>query len=442
MKLNKLNNLIQDNALCKKIFNNEKKIYEENIGKALLNIQEGRDEAITTLVTKLLNKVMFEVNGTINTKDTSSRESCRLLGKIKETFEEQKDTIASIYENVMQLLERIPSNAERKKKNTQAFFTEYGKFPEHTFTLPELLEVGKRLNQDGYKKAKTLFKTMKAMIKQDPAITSLTKTDLELFPKEIRPKYNGPFDFNRFGRELNQVYLNASEVTFPEQKYILWGCPHNVSVVNHFFQQALEKNISVLVSTHQATEALDRSNAFWSADSVNNLSLNGGWKLEHLGGKALAEDTKPNEDGRIPRLVETTIRATKKNQERFITHLHYDGWKDRHPMPSLQLFDQLLDRMQELNPDPQIPVAINCVGGVGRTGTTAVSLLLRRKIDQRRKENGQDWLDSTTVNIPEIIYEFRKQRESIVGNEKQFTQIHAAAHMYYQKSKNTKLDTV
>src|SRR5207244_1443289 len=104
-------------------------------------------------------------------------------------------------------------------------------------------------------------------------------------------------------------------------------------------------------------------------------------------------------------------------EKRTLTHLHYNAWRDGHPMPDEKLLHILHDRIQALNPSSKVPIAINCRAGVGRTGTIAVSHHLRQEIE-RQIAAGKN-LDDIRVNIPATVYAFRKQRENVLRRASQ-----------------------
>jgi protein tyrosine phosphatase len=94
----------------------------------------------------------------------------------------------------------------------------------------------------------------------------------------------------------------------------------------------------------------------------------------------------------------------------------------------------LLDEMEQSNPSREIPIAINCISGVGRTGTIAVSYYLRREIDAQLASGTS--LDDIRVNIPEVIYKFRIQRPYTAGRALQLVQLYSVLASYVEKLKH------
>jgi len=97
-------------------------------------------------------------------------------------------------------------------------------------------------------------------------------------------------------------------------------------------------------------------------------------------------------------------------------------------MPSEKLFVSLLDRIEVLSTSEKLPVAINCLDGVGKTGSTAVSLEIRSKIREQIAAGIPP--EEITINLPETIYAFRKQRRNVLANEQQLSQVASTLHTY------------
>jgi len=115
---------------------------------------------------------------------------------------------------------------------------------------------------------------------------------------------------------------------------------------------------------------------------------------------------------------ETTL---KTSGGKIVKHLHYDGWCDSCAIPDLDLFQKLLERMQELQGSSVNPIAINCKGGVGRSSTTMGSYyfewLIRKELEAGKKPT------EVLINLPEFAYAMRKLRLGAFDNGKQFPQI-------------------
>lgn len=293
------------------------------------------------------------------------------------------------------------------------------RFPEEGCYLKDLRAEAKKLQANDHKKARAIIREINARVKVDKKIQALTNKSAKMNPKVAGNK-SFPFDINRSGRQFKGLYINASDVRLKAQNYVLAACPRDRRGANDYYEAALAQDVAVFVSAIKSTEAKSRYNNFWMKDKLHTIALRDRSRILHIGSKVLKNDG-------APQIIETALRTSTGKK---ITHLHYDGWGDKRPMPSEKLLGDLLDRITELNPDPEVPVAINCRGGVGRTGTIAVSLYLRRFIDSELQAGKK--LDKIMVNIPEIIYAFRNQRNRIIGNPSQLAQLYTVLADYYE----------
>ncbi|MBS0634806.1 MAG: hypothetical protein JSR37_05025 [Verrucomicrobia bacterium] len=304
----------------------------------------------------------------------------------------------------------------------------YDQFPKESCTLAELKEKANELQANNFSKAKKLLLEIRRRVLKDPKIRVLTTIKSKLH-KRNEGRLHHPFDKNRLGKQIKDLYINASDVRLKDQNFILSSCPRSLSEVRDYFDGAIARNTQVFVSCLKSTEVEDRRNNFWQNKVLKNIRLRDGSKLSQTSSRVLKtlENSKRNT---VPQIIESRLLTSKGIA---LTHLHYEGWKDKTAMPSEKLLNLLLDRIYELSPDPKIPVAINCKGGVGRTGTVAISLYLRRVVDRELKAGKP--LNTITVNIPEIIYMLRKERKRMVGIATQLTQIYTVLYAYYERLK-------
>jgi len=224
-------------------------------------------------------------------------------------------------------------------------------------------------------------------------------------------------------RNEQEPILNASDVELEGHKYLLFGCPENAATAGQLFDAALERNVTLFVSLLQSTEAKDKFNNYWTEEQCRRIVSRQGWSFTHDSRKVLAAAELRAATPNRPELVETLIVATKGDDVRVLTHLHYQGWIDRDVMPHEGLFHILLNRIEELQEGTQAPFAINCHGGVGRTGTTAISHYFRKKI---AAELGRGTpLGKIEVNIPEMVFTFRKQRRYFLQESGQLANVYS-----------------
>ncbi len=284
---------------------------------------------------------------------------------------------------------------------TEAIGVEH--FPEADCYLYQLREIALRLQKNDHKKARELIQELRA---QTPTRTFKNGT----------------------GRHLPGIAINASDVKMKLQKFVLAACPRNRKAAKDYYEATLDQNVTLFVSAIKSNEAKSRYNNFWTKKRLKKIALKDKSKIVHVTSKVLCINNNTKHKKVVPQIIETTLETTSGKT---ISHLHYDGWRDKRAMPCLQLFSQLLDRIYELNPDPKVPIAINCRGGVGRTGTIAVSLYLRRLVDAELAKGVK--INDIKINIPEIIYTFRRYRKRLIGNPHQLAQIYSSLADYYER---------
>lgn len=222
------------------------------------------------------------------------------------------------------------------------------------------------------------------------------------------------------------------DVNTPFQDFILGACPRNDQEVAAIFKRFIDENHHLLVSLLQSFEVPSnrRVTDFWKNERL--ASLIPGWTFKVREEKELDSRPIEREGQRPPRVVETTIEATNGVVTRIFTHLHLDGWPDQSPMPwGEELFHVLQMRIAQLCTGPRDRIWINCLGGVGRSGSTAVARYIKQMIDAEVTRGTR--LDQIKINIPEIIYAFRKQRPELVGQPSHLAHLHAWVGRYYKE---------
>jgi len=228
-----------------------------------------------------------------------------------------------------------------------------------------------------------------------------------------------PYEHNRIGREKSGFFLNANLAKIEGSDYfVLASCPQRKELVGKYFDYILDRKIRVLVSMHQVSEVGAHS-AFWSNEVLKDIALDGGWKIENTKTAIVKEGTKVSlpkdssinvlalsEDERkklLPRIVERTLLARRGTEERTITHFHYENWHDKTPCPDLNLLQTMLNRKDELIPSKEV-FAINCKGGVGRTGLVAATDLCRQKIKEKA---------DAPINVPLLLAKLKGERNGL-----------------------------
>ncbi|MDB6081836.1 MAG: hypothetical protein JWO53_1108 [Chlamydiia bacterium] len=305
-------------------------------------------------------------------------------------------------------------------------------FPEEWCALGTLKARADELKACNFKKGKKIIAEIKRRVKIDPAIQGESTNDAKKAKhKAVASKDNPPFDKNRTGKNVQGAsFLNATDAHFNNQNFILSALPKTIDCARSYFDAAIQQGATVFVSLHERGEAKSRCNNFWGQDTLSKIVLHDTRTIAKAAQKVLIEGQKDAKSKGASKIVESILQVANGKT---ITHLHYDGWHDRHPMPDEQVFQLMLDRMEELNPNQETPLAINCKGGVGRTGTTAISYLLRKQVDAAVAAGIN--LEEIKVNIPELIYAFRKQRSGVLSQEAQLVQIYSVLGSYYERLK-------
>ncbi len=278
----------------------------------------------------------------------------------------------------------------------------FDRFPEEECSFADFREQKELFLQDRGKRGAALFEEMRRRAVADPAMQISFKETLEYTggPKAVEQP---PYDYNRTGKELG-IYVNATNITMQDgQRFIIAGLPHDKQCAANYISGAMAQGSAVFVSLHESDDTADRLNGFWKAEATSDMRFYDGSFVVKTDEKVLYHG-KPGIN-RDTKVVETTITLSNGKE---LTHLHYEGWCDSTPVPDIDLFQKMLARMRELNV-LDAPIAINCKGGVGRSGFTLLVYALERSIDK---------MDSLgNINLIEIIYALRKQRANFFGTE-------------------------
>lgn len=238
--------------------------------------------------------------------------------------------------------------------------------------------------------------------------------------------------FSMQNKKPEDPIINASAVKMGEDRnYILFSCPDNAIGAGILFDIALEKGISLFVTTLESTDASNKFNHFWKNEKLARIKSRNGWKIINIHQHILATAEKEPEGTNTPQIIESTLLAIRLGETRILTHLHYDGWRDRQAMPSETLFYSLQNRIMEHQKEQNAPFAINCYGGVGRTGTTALSHYLRKEVDTQLALGKK--LDEIEVNIPELLFQFRLQRNYFLQESGQLANVYSVLGDYYEE---------
>jgi hypothetical protein len=291
----------------------------------------------------------------------------------------------------------------------------YGSFPVEALPLRAMRQRAEELSANGYRISAQIIKTIRSDVKKDPRI-----------PRS--------FDFNRTGRDIPGMKIHMNDVDCPYGRFRLGGCPRSLVDTSSLFKKVLEAGDLLFVSLHEKGEHPERYHDFWENEKLRTLRLDA-WTIQKTEEKELARMQTPSTQGKIGRLVESTLIASRGEEKRTLTHIHFDGWVDQSPLPSEDLFYTLQQRITQLCPTPQDPVIINCIGGKGRTGTTAAARMIKFYIDKQLEKGVK--LDDITLNIPQdIIYDIlRMHRKGMIGQPSHLAHLYAFTARYYEELK-------
>ncbi len=229
------------------------------------------------------------------------------------------------------------------------------------------------------------------------------------------------------------LFDRGSHVAIPNrQNYILTGSPHGSKMIGSFYDELIKRNVQVILTANQANES-SSCPEFWSNKELKHVKLKGDWQIENVENR-----TKIHAKGKgDSKIVERILHLKKGKETREITHLHYEKWKDKNPAPDTELLHALLDRKDELHKSKNVPVdvpfVVNCKAGKGRTGTLAILDYARKEVDAQVAKGKK--LNEVSLNIPEMIYEMRKQRPSLLGRTSQVQQVYQALGLYHDRLK-------
>ena len=288
-------------------------------------------------------------------------------------------------------------------------------FPEETRSILDLKKRTEELKSDYYAKA-----------------VELGCVIARTFKKHVKDTHHD-FSLNHSKKRMRkppESSLNANDVRMGERRnYLLFSCPKDVKEAGSLFDAALQVGVTLFVSLLESTEAEKKFNNYWQTSQLSQIATADGWTFEVQNKTVLAESLDDQKSANTPRIIETTIRAKHKEEdERTLTHIHYEGWPDREAMPSEKLFRTLLDRIMELQQGRDVPFAINCHGGVGRTGTTALSHYLQSEVDAQLASHHDP--EKILVNIPRTLFKFRLQRNGFLGQEAQLVNVYSVLSDY------------
>lgn len=260
----------------------------------------------------------------------------------------------------------------------------------------------------------------------DTSITTLPRTISKHPEYRKRGYHTSPFDHNRLGREVEGTYLNASEVHLKDgPKYIFAAIPRDSVTIADYYHCLMQKGTKVVVTTNPTLESED-CRPFWLNTELEKVTFRDGWTIREIATNVLMK----NKSSKGPELIQRTLNVTKGGEAKTITHLHYENWPDHKAAPDDEMLSALVHKINELQTTNDHPIAINCKGGIGRTGTLAIAHLAIHEIKKQLKAGKKK--DEVSLNIAKMIYSLRKERRGMVSHKEQILQIYRLIHEYYK----------
>lgn len=302
----------------------------------------------------------------------------------------------------------LRSALTKSKKEKAAQKPKEERFSRATFSLPQALSIAKDLKFIAKEHAKLLKRCEKV-----PAMRAVR-------------------DFQK-GKEIKTLMglQHPVKTAHGEHMYLL-SAPKGEDI-SSLFVTAVLKNASVMVSLCSERES-SRILPYWKKEVAEGACLPLDWKITDIKEKVLfAEKGSKSYPERV---VERTISVQHDGTKTTLTHLHFENWPDHQPVTQHKALDILATRIDELTQDPKRPLIINCRGGRGRTGSIALIHCSRRKI--RSELNAGKKLDDIKLNLSENLYEIKKKRPRVGGeNPAQLAQVYEAIGRYYLELKES-----
>lgn len=222
------------------------------------------------------------------------------------------------------------------------------------------------------------------------------------------------------------VYVNASEIKYQGLRRIATQGPigteegRGIGTVGDFLSMVLHRHATILCLTNHVENEKTKCAHYWHPEVKSFISNNLSCRVDKENRIISARGDQS--------LVEYTLNVFDESKDGEIVHrirmIHYQNWQDYTP-PDLELANHL---KQEIGPEEL--VVSHCSAGVGRTGTfTAIECICKDIDDQL--EHGVP-LPDVQVNIPNTVFELRRQRYGMVQTEGQYKAIVDFIIAYYK----------
>lgn len=303
----------------------------------------------------------------------------------------------------------------------------YGKFPHASRPLSKFKEIANNLEL-----AQSWANEIQTHAKNDPEMNRLRK--------ERDEKHEAGFSY-----DVIQIKNSPRMVVHGTPRSDLDDC------ANEFYNMILNENVKVIVALNTFS---DWKKAIHYYNEEQLLAANTGWKITCSEPKVLYEGavatnipkkireqvaTVALDDISLKpyrvRIEERTLTAQKNGKTRTITHLHYVNWPDLNEAPDLVALELFIKRQESLSEKTNKPISIHCQGGIARTLDYALMIWIRKEIREANKLGEQ--VDEKPFNLPEMIYDLKKQAPRLGGSLKgeRFRLIYGATARYLDEQK-------
>jgi protein tyrosine phosphatase len=370
------------------------RVSKDKFAPNLLGIMQKDKQAGTEKIQEYFDKI-----GQHSSKDDKYFSACKkLIGK----FEEQakKGTISKEIEKTIRVAkEKFSSDSSSDERTENGYET----------ALLSLSDLPYEIKHNE-KKLKNFFE----LISTDSKLESKKEK-----AKAHKLKYHGTFPYieNRIAK------LNASLASLsPYGTFILCASPKDQDgdIQSHFYETMVSRDCGMWFTLNQTKK--ENRLKFWDPALIGPLK--DGWKVQLV----KEETVKKAKDASI---IKSTLVATKADKTKQIEHFHYDGWEDHSEAPSDELLLFCAKTACQYLEKRDVPLGINCKGGVGRTGVLSTLVVAMRHI-QHELKNGKS-LDDIQVNIPDFVYALRLERPGIVSHKPQFLQVYRVLNDYVKE---------
>jgi hypothetical protein len=406
--------IFPDNALRHVLTGSQEEI--EVSEKALVpNLLQGK---LTQEKVELIQKY---IDCVANQKDTKHRKTAsRLINYLSKGIQEKGKTAPELIQRIKTVASRLIDKKELKERvkthesqKMEAKDFDFSQFPEEKCSLSEFEALSKNLERLAEMRMKVHVRSQ-----MDPEISKKRK---------LIHQFEKPSDGNRFLNYEGQLEDNQKLVLVPSPK-------RDIEDAKHYWEMVMEKKVPLMISLCSPCQ-WKKILPFWRPETIKKISFDSGAKAKCVKTSILyTGDKKVLDKGkeRTVKIVERVYKVTAKDGSKHkATHLHYLHWPDHEVAPDLAALDVLLKKRSEVLKSRDAPMAINCQGGVGRTGEIALFECCKNEIDNQRKRGVP--LDKISLNLAEIIYGMRQFAPSLIGTEiEQLGQVCSLIDRYYK----------